>query len=126
MKYTELKDKDLQELQKLLKEKKSLIFELKVKLKTMQLTKPSEISIVRKDIARISTAISSKFNVDLGQKNDKNNKDNINISTLSSDSYVSTNDSTAVSNAGTLDSVTSSNSSSISRNNVSGNENIQN
>ncbi len=63
MKYTDIKDKDLTELQKMLKDKKTELFTLKIKLKTAQLTKPSEISVIRKDIARISTAISSKLNV---------------------------------------------------------------
>ncbi|MGE3593159.1 MAG: 50S ribosomal protein L29, partial [Arcobacter sp.] len=38
MNYTDLKDKNLSELQVLLKEKKVLLFDLKAKLKTMQLT----------------------------------------------------------------------------------------
>lgn len=59
MKYTELKDKDLGELNALLKEKKLLLFSLKRKLKTMQLTNPKELLAARKDIARIKTAISS-------------------------------------------------------------------
>lgn len=60
IKYSDLKDKDIKELQSLLKEKKLKLFELKLQLKTMQLTNYCEISVVRKDIARISTAISSK------------------------------------------------------------------
>ena len=60
MKYTEIKDKDVKELQELLKEKKMLLFKLRAKLKTMQLTNPNEIREVRKDIARINTAISAK------------------------------------------------------------------
>ncbi len=60
MKYTEIKDKDIKELQELLKEKKMLLFKLKNKLKTMQLTNPNEIREVRKDIARINTAITAK------------------------------------------------------------------
>lgn len=62
MKYTDIKDKDLLELRQLLKDKKTELFTLRIKLKTGQLTKPSEISLVRKDIARIATAISSKLN----------------------------------------------------------------
>lgn len=57
MKFTELKDKELLELNQALKEKKREIFDLRIKLKNMQLTNTSEISRVRKDIARISTAI---------------------------------------------------------------------
>lgn len=58
MKYTELKDKSVAELNTLLKEKKVLLFTLKQKLKTMQLTNPNEIRDTRKDIAKINTAIS--------------------------------------------------------------------
>jgi large subunit ribosomal protein L29 len=57
MKYIDLKDKNAQELSKLLKEKKVLLFTLKQKLKTMQLTNPNEIREVRRDIAKINTAI---------------------------------------------------------------------
>lgn len=60
MKFIDLKDKDVNELKKMLVDKKSELFELRLKLKTMQLTNPSQISAVRKDIARISTAISAK------------------------------------------------------------------
>ncbi|EJW1990559.1 50S ribosomal protein L29 [Campylobacter coli] len=59
MKYTEVKDKTAAELATMLKEKKVLLFTLKQKLKTMQLTNPKEISEVRKDIARINTAINA-------------------------------------------------------------------
>ena len=60
MKYTEIKDKDIKELNELLKEKKLLLFTLKGKLRTMQLNNPNEIREVRRDIARIKTAITSK------------------------------------------------------------------
>ncbi|MBM0637704.1 50S ribosomal protein L29 [Campylobacter sp. VicNov18] len=59
MKYTEIKDKTAAELATMLKEKKVLLFTLKQKLKTMQLTNPKEISQLRKDIARINTAINA-------------------------------------------------------------------
>ena len=59
MKYTELKDKSVAELNGLLKEKKVLLFTLRQKLKTMQLSNPNEISAVRKEIAQINTAISA-------------------------------------------------------------------
>jgi large subunit ribosomal protein L29 len=59
MKYIDLKDKSLDELNKLLKEKKVLLFELKTKLKTMQLTNTSELRAVKKEIARINTAITA-------------------------------------------------------------------
>ncbi len=57
--YSDLKDKSLQELNELLKEKKVLLFELKAKLKTMQLTNTSELKTAKKDIARIQTAITA-------------------------------------------------------------------
>ena len=57
--YSDLKEKSLQELNGLLKEKKVLLFELKAKLKTMQLTNTSELRVVKKDIARIQTAITA-------------------------------------------------------------------
>lgn len=63
MKFTELKDKNIAELQELLKEKKSLLFEKRLKLKTMQLPNTSELRAVRKDIARINTALSAKQDV---------------------------------------------------------------
>ncbi|EAI3650759.1 50S ribosomal protein L29 [Campylobacter jejuni] len=59
MKYTEIKDKTAAELATMLKEKKVLLFTLKQKLKTMQLANPKEISQVKKDIARINTAINA-------------------------------------------------------------------
>ena len=59
MRYTDINEKSLEELNEMLKEKKMLLFTLKQKLKTMQLTNPNEIKEVRKDIARINTAISA-------------------------------------------------------------------
>ena len=59
MKYTEIKDKSASELATLLKEKKVLLFTLRQKLRTMQLTNPNEIREAKKDIARINTAISA-------------------------------------------------------------------
>lgn len=59
MKYTELKDKSVTELNALLKEKKVLLFTLKQKLKTMQLSNPNEIRAIKKEIAQINTAISA-------------------------------------------------------------------
>jgi large subunit ribosomal protein L29 len=60
MKYTDLQDKNLNELQALLKEKKVLLFSLKNKLKLMQLTNTAEVRDVKKDIAKILTAMSAK------------------------------------------------------------------
>lgn len=62
MKYSDLKDKSLKELNDMLKEKKVLIFKLKAKLKTMQLTNPNEIKEAKRDIARINTAITALQN----------------------------------------------------------------
>ncbi len=59
MNYTDIKDKSLNELQELLREKKVLLFELKAKLKTMQLTNTSELQVAKKDIAKIQTAITA-------------------------------------------------------------------
>ncbi len=59
MNYTDIKDKSLNELNELLKEKKVLLFELKAKLKTMQLTNTSELKAAKKEIARIQTAITA-------------------------------------------------------------------
>jgi len=59
MNYSDINDKSLQELNDLLKEKKVLLFELSLKLKTMQLTNTSELRAVKKDIARIQTAITA-------------------------------------------------------------------
>jgi len=60
MKYTDISSKTLDELKALLKEKKTYLFELKMKLKTMQLTNPNEIRAVKKDIARIQTALTAQ------------------------------------------------------------------
>ncbi len=60
MKYIDLQEKSASELLELLKEKKVLLFSVKQKLKTMQLTNPNELREVRRDIARISTAISAQ------------------------------------------------------------------
>jgi large subunit ribosomal protein L29 len=62
MKYIDLKEKSLKELNEMLKEKKVLIFKLRAKLKTMQLTNPNEIKEARRDIARIKTAVSALQN----------------------------------------------------------------
>jgi large subunit ribosomal protein L29 len=65
MSYTKLNYKELlemseAELQKLLKEKKMELFQNRLKLKTMQLRDTSIISKIRKDIARIKTAMRAK------------------------------------------------------------------
>jgi large subunit ribosomal protein L29 len=60
MRYTDLEDKSLLELETLLKNKKEELFTLRIKLKTMQLRNSSEIRATRKDIARIKTAITAR------------------------------------------------------------------
>ena len=59
MTYSDMNEKSSTELNELLKEKKVLLFELKLKLKTMQLTNTSELRAVKKDIARIQTAMTA-------------------------------------------------------------------
>jgi len=57
--YSSINTKTVEELTALLKEKKVLLFELKIKLKTMQLTNTSELRVVKKDIAKIQTALTA-------------------------------------------------------------------
>jgi len=58
--FAELLEKNEAELQELLKNKKMELFETRMKLKTMQLQDTSLISKIRKDIARIKTALRKK------------------------------------------------------------------
>jgi large subunit ribosomal protein L29 len=62
MKYSDLADKNLQELQAMLKAKKTELFTLKMKQKTMQLQNTSELRVAKKDIARINTAMTAVAN----------------------------------------------------------------
>ena len=57
MKYSDFKDKSIEDLEALLKEKKTELFGLRMKKQLSQLQNVSEIRMVRKDIARINTAI---------------------------------------------------------------------
>ena len=59
MKYTDISAKSIEELSKLLKDKKLELFTLKAKLKTMQLTNTSELRVAKKDIARVQTALTA-------------------------------------------------------------------
>ncbi len=59
MKYSDLADKNVTELQAMLKEKKTNLFTLKIKQKMMQLQNTSELSVAKKDIARINTALAA-------------------------------------------------------------------
>ncbi len=56
----ELVEKNEAELQELLKNKKMELFETRMKLKTMQLQDTSLVGKIRKDIARIKTAMRQK------------------------------------------------------------------
>jgi len=60
MRFSDLTEKTVTELQGMLKEKKTELFTLKIKQKMMQLTNTSEIRDVKKMIARINTAIAAK------------------------------------------------------------------
>ena len=59
MKYIELREKTREELETLLKEKKKELFNLRIKKQMSQLQNTAELRMVRKDIARINTAIST-------------------------------------------------------------------
>ncbi|MEK6658568.1 MAG: 50S ribosomal protein L29 [Campylobacterota bacterium] len=59
MKYSDLADKNLAELQAMLKERKTQLFTLKIKKQMMQLQNTSELRIAKKDVARIKTALSA-------------------------------------------------------------------
>ena len=59
MKYSDFKDKSIEDLEALLKEKKTELFGLRMKKQLSQLQNVSEIRMVRKDIARINTAINA-------------------------------------------------------------------
>jgi len=62
MKYSDLADKTVVELNAMLKEKKTELFTLKIKQKMMQLQNTSELSVAKKDIARINTALTAVAN----------------------------------------------------------------
>jgi large subunit ribosomal protein L29 len=57
MKYSDLADKNVADLNALLKEKKTELFTLKIKKQMMQLQNTSELRVAKKDIARIQTAL---------------------------------------------------------------------
>ncbi len=59
MKYSDLADKNVAELQAMLKERKTQLFTLKIKKQMMQLQNTSELRIAKKDVARINTALSA-------------------------------------------------------------------
>jgi len=59
MKYSDLAEKTVAELSAMLKEKKTELFTLKIKKQMMQLQNTSELTVAKKDIARINTAIAA-------------------------------------------------------------------
>jgi len=59
MNYSDLAAKNATELNAMIKEKKTELFTLKIKQKMMQLTNTSELRVVKKDIARINTALAA-------------------------------------------------------------------
>ncbi len=59
MKYSDLAEINATELQEMLKTKKTELFTLKIKQKMMQLKNSSELTIAKKNIARINTALSA-------------------------------------------------------------------
>ena len=59
MKYSDLADKSVAELQAMLKEKKTQLFTLKIKKQMMQLQNTSELRVAKKDVARINTALTA-------------------------------------------------------------------
>ena len=62
MKYSDLADKNTAELKAMLKEKKTELFTLKIKQKMMQLNNTNELTVAKKDIARINTALTAVAN----------------------------------------------------------------
>ena len=62
MNYSDLSGKTVAELNAMLKEKKTELFTLKIKKQMMQLQNTSELSVAKKDIARINTAITAVAN----------------------------------------------------------------
>ena len=62
MKYSDLADKNVAELNALLKEGKTNLFTLKIKKQMMQLQNTSELRVAKKDLARIKTALREQAN----------------------------------------------------------------
>ena len=62
MKYSDLAEKSSDELKSMLKERKTELFTLKIKQKMMQLQNTSELTVAKKDIARINTALTAVAN----------------------------------------------------------------
>lgn len=60
MKYKELQNQDIKELQNLLKERRVSLGKLRFELNNKSLRDPSKIRSTRRDIAKILTTINSK------------------------------------------------------------------
>mgnify|MGYP000178526741 CR=1 FL=1 len=60
MNYNDLKNLGLKELKKELETLNSELYELRIKNKLGQLSNPLKIRVVKKDIARLNTALTSK------------------------------------------------------------------
>lgn len=61
MKYSDLKNKSIEELQQLVIDYKANLFTLRFKSKTGQLDQNHKIKVVKKDIARVLTALNEKL-----------------------------------------------------------------
>ncbi|MCB0421811.1 MAG: 50S ribosomal protein L29 [Bdellovibrionales bacterium] len=61
MKYNDIKDLTVDELRKRQKSSREELFELKMKHSLGQVANPLQIRYVRKDIARIKTALQAKL-----------------------------------------------------------------
>ncbi|MBN8536115.1 MAG: 50S ribosomal protein L29 [Deltaproteobacteria bacterium] len=60
MKYSEIKNLTIVEINKSLQKKQEELYEMRVKNNLGQLTNPLQIRFLKKDIARINTVISMK------------------------------------------------------------------
>ncbi|UWD34297.1 50S ribosomal protein L29 [Mesomycoplasma molare] len=68
MEFKELKNKSLSELEKLVTEYKAELFSLRFKNATSRLDKTHQIKEIRKNIARVLTAIKQQENATKGGK----------------------------------------------------------
>jgi len=60
MKYSEIRNLTIEEINKSLQKKQEELYEMRVKNNLGQLTNPLQIRFLKKDIARINTVISMK------------------------------------------------------------------
>ncbi len=61
MKASELRNLSIEELKKVLKEKKESLLKLRIKKKIEGLPKPTELRDLKRDIARVQTIINEKL-----------------------------------------------------------------